>query len=503
MICTSRRDFLKAAGVSGAMLPLLEGGRARAATAPKRLAIFCWSNGIRRNDFWPELGPTKSETDWKLPVPGTAPPQQTPVAVPMLEPLVKEFRDDMMVVGGFDISAFYEAQRANYQKTPRRGDAHETMPALLTGAYPAQFRDFFQSAGGPSIDQYIGRELAKRHGLAFPSLVIGGRANAGYQGTISYAGYDDPGITPENNPNTIFKNLFAGRNLPAGTIDRLALARKSVLDYLGPELNRFQQQVGTSNKQKIDAHLQTIRDLETQLKAQANAVACEAPKAPSGDFGPNDMLPSLLKLNCELLATAFRCDLTRVATFNFENTGGNNIAFSWLGQEFTGKGDEYPTRQHHDIAHNFFRSDLGALRHSRVNQWFFEQVAYFARLLKNTPEGNGTMLDNTAIVVLNSMGQNHAAMGIPCVILGSCGGYFKTKGRLVRLNEYAKPSNHAFFWGPGELGMRDGKLMEYNAYAVAGAPINRLLVSLANAMDVPTATFGESRYGGELTELRG
>lgn len=499
----SRRGFLKAAGMSGAMLPLLNADLARAATPPKRLVVFCWSNGIRRNDFWPELGPSKSATDWTLPVPGTAPPQQTPVALPMLEPLVKEFRNDMIVAGGFDVSALYEARKPNYTATPSRGAGHNTMCCLLTGAYPAQYRDGFQSSGGPSVDQVIGRELAKRHGLAFPSLVIGGRANAGFQGTISYAGVDDPGITPENDPSNLFKTLFAGRNLPKGTFDRLAATRQSVLDYVAPELVRFGGKFGGEDKQKINAHLQTIRDLENQLKGSASSLECAAPAAPTVDYRPNDMLPALLKMQSDLLATAFKCDLTRVATFNFENTGGNNIAFSWLGNEFVGKGDEYPTRQHHDIAHNFFRSDIGAHRHSRVNQWFFEQVAYFVRLLKNTPEGAGSMLDNTAVVVLNSMGQNHASAGLPCVILGSCGGYFKTGGRLVRMNEFATQTKHPFYWGPGELGMRDGKLMEWNAYAVAGAPINRLLVSLANAMDVPMATIGESHYGGEITELRG
>ena len=506
MKTTSRRAFLRAAGVSPAFLPLLDAGEAKAASHPKRLVIFHWSNGVRRNDWWPELGPSKGETDWKLPVPGTGPAGHSRASVPILEPLVKEFRKDMIIVGGFDIQALYEARRPGYGETPSRGAGHNTMVCLLTGAYPTQYRTGFATSGGPSIDQYVGRALAMRHNLPFAALAIGARANSGFQGTVSWGGVDHPGVTPENDPRNLFKTLFAGRNLPAGTIDRLALRRKSVLDYLSPELTRFGARFGGEDRKKIDAHAQTIRDLERQLQGGTASAACSSPAAPMTDFGPNDMMPALCKVQAELLAAAFRCDLTRVATFNFENTGGNNIAFSWLGPEFVGKGDEYPTRQHHDIAHNFFRSELGAMRHSRVNQWFVEQVAYFCRLLAQTPEGAGTMLDNTAVVVLNSMGQNHAAMGIPCVIIGGCGGALKTGGRLVRLGGFkTADTRYPFYWGPGELGTTpDGKLFDIggNAFAVAGYPINRLLVSLANAMDVPTETFGEPQYGGDISELR-
>jgi hypothetical protein len=460
---------------------------------------------VRRNDFWPELGPTKGETDRKPPVPGTGPAGHSRAAVPILEPLVKEFRDDLIITGGFDVQALYEARSPSYGETPSRGAGHNTMVCMLTGAYPKQYRTGFATSGGPSVDQFVGRELQARHGLPFAALTIGVRASSGFQGTVSWGGVDHPGVTPENDPVKLWRTLFAGRNLPGASIDKIALRRKSVLDYLAPELTRFGARFGGDDKRKIDAHLQSVRDLERQL--QGGGTACTSPAQPMMDFSPNDMMPAACKAQAELLHAAFKCDLTRAATFNFENTGGNNIAFSWLGPEFTGKGDEYPTRQHHDIAHNFFRSELGAMRHSRVNQWFFEQVAYLCRLLKQTPEGAGTMLDNTAVVVLNSMGQNHAAAGLPCAIVGSCGGYFKTGGRLVRAGGFRNPDpRHPFYCGPGELGTTpEGKLFDIggNAFAVPGVPINRLLVSLANAMDVPVETFGERQYGGELTELRG
>jgi hypothetical protein len=79
------------------------------------------------------------------------------------------------------------------------------------------------------------------------------------------------------------------------------------------------------------------------------------------------------------------------------------------------------------------------------------------------------MLDNSVLVAMNNMRTGtHETTGVPVVMAGSCGGYFKTGQSL----------------------------------ALTATPNNRLLVSLCGAMGFPVATFGETRYGGELTALK-
>ncbi len=497
----TRRDLLKTTGLSGAFLPLLSSGQARGAGVfPKRMVIIAWSNGVRRNDFWPELGPTRSATDWILPVPGTAPPRVPKAVLPILEPLVKDFRNDMLILGGLDLlSMFQVTKKTTWVNTPSPGAGHDSQIPLTTGdTYGTYYGQGHGTALGPSIDQFIGKAIAQKVAVPFPTLVLGGQGtNGGYQGSISFAGKESEGITPETDPAKLFNTLFAGRNLGADVIARNLARRKSQLDFVSRELERFGQNMGTDDRRKLQAHLDSIRGLERGLSS--GSVSCTTPATPVGDFRASGRYPEQLRAQLDLLAVALKCDLTRVSTVLFENTGGNNIVFSWLGQEFTGTGDEYPTRQHHDIAHNFFRNgDLGARRHSRVNQWFFEQVAYFAGLLKNTPEGDGTMLDNTAIVVLNTMGQNHAAVGIPCVIIGGCGGAIKTGGRLLRFGEWATQTKHPYYWGSGELGMLDGVQVEGGSWTVKGVAHNQLLTTLAHAMDAPVDTFGSPNYSGTL-----
>jgi hypothetical protein len=91
--------------------------------------------------------------------------------------------------------------------------------------------------------------------------------------------------------------------------------------------------------------------------------------------------------------------------------------------------------------------------------------------VKAVKEGGGTLLDNTAVLWVNHMGNGgaHSSTKLPWVLAGRCGGYFKT-GQFVR-----------------------------NATGVA---TNGVLISLCNALGVPTETVQDPKYGGELTALR-
>jgi hypothetical protein len=149
--------------------------------------------------------------------------------------------------------------------------------------------------------------------------------------------------------------------------------------------------------------------------------------------------------------------------------GGDNMFFPFLGSEFVGKGDEYPERQYHDITHNQGKSAAHRARKIRCEQWFYEQVAYIVQSLAATKEGTGTMLDNTLVVVTNSMGSNHDSKVQPFVLIGNIAGYFGT-------GKFIKVSNEAH---------------------------NKVLVALANAMGADGSKFGASRYATELAGLRG
>ena len=189
--------------------------------------------------------------------------------------------------------------------------------------------------------------------------------------------------------------------------------------------------------------------------------ACTAPIEPPGleVDGANDM-PDITRLQLDLLALAFACDLTRVASVQF-STAINAIRFPWLNS----------TAEGHNLSHRGPSDTEAREQLIQRSRWYAEQVAYLVRQLAAITEGDRTVLDNTVIVWGNelSLGNSHSHTEIPFVLLGSAGGHFRT-GRVLDLG---------------------------------GQPHNRLLVSLLQALDRRTGTFGHPDFGaaGALTGL--
>jgi Protein of unknown function (DUF1552) len=427
----SRRAMLKSVGASAAMLPLLHAERAPAATAsgfPKRFVSVVFTNGIVASDFYP------SGADLTI---GTT-----------LKPL-EAFKAKMVMPVGLDYTVVLN------QPVDRVYDGHFTYPSLLTGT--AETKVEGKNGMGPSLDQVLSDNIAKQTALTAPLINIGVRSEG--EGTPSSWRAANQKNTNEIDPTRLFARLFAGSALPPAQIDVLRLRRQSVLDYVSKDLTGFSLRLGTDDKFKIQAHMDSIRQLEMQLGGPSAmpgmAVACTKPAAPA--TGKLDT-PTLMKSMFDLAAVALRCDLTRVVTFDlFTDTGGSGNTFPWLGIN----------KDYHTIAHDGAAS---ATQKMQIDAWIFSQIANLVGQLDATVEGAGTALDNSVILVASDMNEGalHYVGKIPFLVIGGAGGALKTGGRVVR---YSK------------------------------IPHNRLLATLSTAMDMPVTGFGDKAYPGTLPEL--
>jgi hypothetical protein len=211
----------------------------------------------------------------------------------------------------------------------------------------------------------------------------------------------------------------------------------------------LEQQVSASDRVKLQQHLELVRDVERRLGLGGN-VTCEQPDMPPA-LDPNSEtdMPMVMQAHLDLLAVAFACDLTRVASLQI-STGFNKIRFPWVDDE--GEG--------HALSHagpTSAREPLVARA-----KWHAQQLAYFMSLLQSIPEGDGTVLDNTAIVWGNevSIGNTHTLTNMPYLIAGSAGGAINT-GRYL---------------------------------AFESASTNDLLSAIVNAYGIDTQTFGHPDY---------
>jgi hypothetical protein len=303
------------------------------------------------------------------------------------------------------------------------------------------------------------------------------------QARISWSGAGVP-VTPQESPAAFFSMLFtAGPDARNEPIEQTFRDRRSVLDVVTRDLARFQQRLGVDDRAKVDTHLTSLRELERRFDPRhAARSACVAPVLdPLVD--PNKMphYPRVGQLQMDLLVEAMACDLTRVATMQWSNSGASNVVFSWLGDVFTegatkdgaGRPEFNDVHNHHEITHH--GEQLAPLK-SKVENWYHQQFVHLVKKLKSKREGAGTMLDNTAVLWANNMhdGAAHThGPHLPWILAGSCGGTIKT-GRYVDLS--SAPVSH-----------------------------NRLLLALCEAMGVGVPSFGDPAYcvGGALPQLRG
>jgi hypothetical protein len=407
---TSRRQILRALGVSAAAAPLvpaLDGWAAssHAPTPPRRLLLVFSSGGMVPELYWPkhlegEPG-SKAGVDFEL-TPGSS-----------LEPL-EPHKQDLVIINGL------------IRKMLPLGGAHErAMGALWTGA-KLNPGDQFGGGGwpsGPSVDQIIARGLPRQtdfHSLEIGVQPFGPGARGGTMQHMCYAGSNQP-VPSEASPYKLFDRLYGGGLPESGlTPDQVRAERRSVIDVVKSEIAALDGKMAASDRLKVEAHLEATRGIERRL--QPHTQSCQV-HLPSGriDLDANENFPALVKLQTDLLVSALACDRTRVASLQLSRSF-SMVRHTWLGNN----------EGHHTLSHDPGQKPIL----TAINRWYTEQLAYLLASLKKVREGDGTLLDNTLVVYCNELhtGWDHHAGPTPAVLAGRIGGALRT-GRYI---EYGK-----------------------------------------------------------------
>lgn len=135
-----------------------------------------------------------------------------------------------------------------------------------------------------------------------------------------------------------------------------------------------------------------------------------------------DNYQTVTQLQIDLIAYAFACDFTRVATLMFNGSGGANMTFPWLGV----------TTGHHTLAHEQLESADAREKLTTINTWFAQRLAGLATRLNGYAEGGRSVLDSAVLAWSSELshGDTHGRTNIPLVLLGGAGGKLRT-GRLL------------------------------------------------------------------------
>ena len=387
-----RRTVLRGMGAALA-LPMLDamvpafGPGARAAGQPvHRFQAFYVPNGMAMQYWLPKTEGRGFEL------------------TPILEPLAA-FREQMLVLSGLNSSW-------NYIHAGASG-------SFLTGT-PRGGKTEVEILADVSMDQLLARHFAQETQLAslelaLDSVEVLGACDAGYScayaNTIAWRTPTTP-LPMENNPRAVFERLFgASDSTDAATRAARMAQDRSILDFVTGEVAALRRTLGTGDRGKLGEYLEAVRDVERRIQTAERQSTRELPVVEQ-PMGIPDSFEAHARLMYDLLALAYQCDLTRVATF-------------MIGKEVSGRA--YPEigvpDGHHACSHH--QNDPAKLEKlAKINRYHMEQFAYFLDRLAATPDGDGSLLDHSMFVYGSGIsdGNIHFHLDLPTVVVGGGAG---------------------------------------------------------------------------------
>jgi hypothetical protein len=436
----SRRTVLRGMGATVA-LPLLDAMipalAPAAATAPvRRFGVVYHPNGVIYDQWLPKGSGSNFELS------------------PTLKGL-EPFKDNLIVITGL----FSDQAEANGDGG---GDHSRACGSYLTGVHVKKSDSNVENA--VSMDQIAAKAFERETQLS--SLQITADENSllgscdlgyscAYSSTLSWLTPTLP-LMAENNPRVLFERMFGSSD---STDPRVRASRlqqdRSLLDSVSERVNQLQRQLGSADNRKMSDYLASLRDVERRIQKAEEQSSKELPEVAQPAGIPADF-DSHVRLLYDLQLLAYQADLTRVITFMY-------------GREQTAR--PYPQigipEPHHPLTHhqqNPEKMDKCA----KIQRYHIALFAQYLEKLRNTPDGDGSLLDHVIIQFGSGISNSdrHTHGPLPTFLVGG---------------------------GAGTL--KGGRHLVYPEHT----PLTNLQLTLLNKLGVPSEKLGDST--GQFREL--
>ena len=236
-----------------------------------------------------------------------------------------------------------------------------------------------------------------------------------------------------------------------------------LLNEIYGDAKDLKRNLGQEDRATLDEYLESITELEKKIandKLWASKVAKSAAPEMNLDIEFTDV-ENYVRTIYDLMYLAFKSDITRVATYQLASEGGtaptNNLS-KRIGI----------AKDLHQLSHSAAKSADGFKDWGLWDQFVAQQLAYFINRLKGTKEGDGSLLDRCLIFQGAATSRVHDNTNYPLLLAGG-----------------------------KKIGHKAGQFVTYDEEKNA---LSNLFVRIANSMDVPIETFGDST-GNPMSEL--
>ncbi len=411
----SRRAVLRGAGAAIA-LPLLDSmipaATALAATAAKpksRLGCIYIPHGATM-DKWT---PSTTGTSFAM----------SEILAP-LEP----FRSNVCVVSGLA-----HAPVAPWTGEDTGGAENHVRAAavFLSGAHPVKGDRAFV---GPTVDQVAAAHAGQDTPLPSIELSIeevglncDANFTCAYRNTLAWKSATLP-LPMEHNPQVAFERLFGDGSTDAERAMRRAEAR-SLLDSVVDQVHGLRVSLPAADRGRLADYLDEVREVERRVLQvdERLSAGVELPEAP---VGVPDNFQEHLNTMFDLQVLAYRTEITRISTLMLARENSNAI--------YPGSGvrEGFHNASHHSNERK--NKDQFAV----INRYHIKALTYFLDKLRNTRDGDGSLLDHSLILYGSSLsdGNEHNFDPLPVLLMGGAAGQLRG-GRHLQCAPHTPMSN--------------------------------------------------------------
>jgi len=344
---------------------------------------------------------------------------------PILKPL-EPFRDRLNVISGLG------------HKAADTTAVHSLSPTTwLSGVRPkaTQGVDAF---AGVTADQIAAQQIGQE--TVLPSMELATEDHSGligscdrdygciYMNTLSWRTPTTP-MPMEINPRKVFERMFGQGG---SATERLARIKedKSILDAITRDVATLQVQLGPSDRQMMTQYLENVREIERRIQRAETSQGDKDLQLPARPAGVPFDYEEHVKLMYDLMTLAYQADVTRVITFMISREVSNRT-YPQVGV----------TDGHHAISHHQNRAEKME-KNVKIQTYNISQFGYFLDKLKNTPDGDGSLLDHAALLYGSNMSNSnaHDHYPLPNLVIGGAAGRMQG-GRHLKYADHTPMTN--------------------------------------------------------------
>ncbi len=341
---------------------------------------------------------------------------------PILKPL-EAFKNQITIVSGTG------------NRAADGSSVHATAPGTwLSGVTP---RPTHEPYAGVTADQIAAKYISQDTPLPSLELTTEDRSGGGgacdrefgcsYSSTISFRTPTTP-LPMEHDPHKVFERLF-GQGTTADERRARGEEFNSILDAVSDEAASLSATLGAGDKARLGDYLESVREIERRIQ-RMGATATANLALPEIAAGVPEAFDERLHLMFDLAALAYQANITRVFSMMMTREA-SNLTYGHIGVP-----DAFHAVSHHQ------NNAQRIAKLVKIQTYHCEVFAAFLTKLKNTPDGDGSLLDHSLFLFGSNMSNSnvHNHFPLPIAVVGTLGG--KVKGdRHLRYPDHTPVAN--------------------------------------------------------------